>query len=422
MSIKKIPFFIQTPWVGAIGNMSEEIYYGLLRARRENRKVLFLFPYDLFKPFVFSKFGLGINSELKKIESVYRLGKYNNPLIILLNILLTLFCCVLIVIDMTIGKFVALPRWFRVPHIGSEFLWKRKRGEKYSSKKVEEWNWEKELKNFLEINLPVASVCKAEEIRVKMGLPMHAWFVCLHVREGGYYSQVKGYKEGRGKVVRNSSIENYIDAIKYIVRSGGWVVRLGDSNMTPLPEINNVIDYPFTQYKCDLMDIYLLKKCDFFLGPRSGIADTAIMFQKPMVFVNHIANVGFNPVPYGSLVIYKHIFHKKLSRLLSLKEMLSFSLKDYDYMDTVKYDLIENSKEEILDVVKEFVNYKFNGINYSNEQKQWIEKCKNNGVCRFNNLKYTETSDDTKFRYSPYLFGSLGTVGSCFYDSFYHNK
>ncbi|MBT5399607.1 hypothetical protein HOL24_03585 [bacterium] len=61
--MNKLPFFIQTPWVGAIGNMSEEIYYGLLRARRENRKVIFFFPYDLFKPFIFSKYGLGINSE-----------------------------------------------------------------------------------------------------------------------------------------------------------------------------------------------------------------------------------------------------------------------------------------------------------------------------------------------------------------------
>jgi len=57
MFIKKIanyiknlnPIIVQTPWVGAIGNMSQEIYLGLLRARREKRKILFLYPYDLFK-------------------------------------------------------------------------------------------------------------------------------------------------------------------------------------------------------------------------------------------------------------------------------------------------------------------------------------------------------------------------------------
>ena len=64
-------FKIVTPWTGAIGNMSEDIYTSLLTARREKKKVIFLYPYDLFKPFHFSKFGLGVNKELKKIESEY---------------------------------------------------------------------------------------------------------------------------------------------------------------------------------------------------------------------------------------------------------------------------------------------------------------------------------------------------------------
>ena len=61
---------IQTPWVGAIGNCAEEIYYGLLRARRENKKVLFLFPHDLDNILRFSK--RGINRELLNVECDYR--------------------------------------------------------------------------------------------------------------------------------------------------------------------------------------------------------------------------------------------------------------------------------------------------------------------------------------------------------------
>ena len=36
---KYSPILIHTPWAGAIGNMAEEIYMALLRARRENKKV-----------------------------------------------------------------------------------------------------------------------------------------------------------------------------------------------------------------------------------------------------------------------------------------------------------------------------------------------------------------------------------------------
>ena len=82
------PVIIITPWVGAVGNMAEHIYLGLLKARRDKKKVLFLFPYDFI--ISFSKFNLGVNSELKKIESPYRFLNYYNPISILLNLSLTI--------------------------------------------------------------------------------------------------------------------------------------------------------------------------------------------------------------------------------------------------------------------------------------------------------------------------------------------
>ena len=416
--MNKLPFFIQTPWVGAIGNMSEEIYYGLLRARRENRKVIFFFPYDLFKPFVFSKNGLGVNSELKKIESVYRLGKYNNPLIILLNILLTLFCCVLIVLDMTIGKLVTLPRWFRVPHIGSELLWKRKRGEKYSSKKVEKWNWEGEFSSFLEISLSSKSIVKAEEIRKKIGLPENCWYVCLHVRESGYYGRVKGYKEGHGKTSRNSNIQNYFKAVKLITDRGGWVVRMGDNGMTPIPKMKNVIDYPFTKYKSDLMDIYFLKKCSFFLGPHSGIADTAIMFQKPVVFPDGVTTIFINPRLFGSLTIFKYVYDKEEKKFLTLKEMLYGLYKEKNLLNQKKYLLVENDENDIFDVVNEFLEIR-KTHKYSNSQKEWVKKSKELGS---NFMNIVEFNDIKKHRDASNVFGSIGTVGSKYYSKYYDNR
>ena len=46
---KKIsPVVIQTPAVEAFGNCAEELYWGLLRARRDKKKVVFIFVWDLF--------------------------------------------------------------------------------------------------------------------------------------------------------------------------------------------------------------------------------------------------------------------------------------------------------------------------------------------------------------------------------------
>ena len=52
----------------AIGNCAEDIFYGLLSARRMNRKLILLFPYEIPRPL-----RLGItNREMQYLESEYR--------------------------------------------------------------------------------------------------------------------------------------------------------------------------------------------------------------------------------------------------------------------------------------------------------------------------------------------------------------
>ena len=122
---------------------------------------------------------------------------------------------------------------------------------------------------------------KIGETKIReMGIPKGAWYVCVYARDGGFYSS-KNYKEGTNKKIRNSNIKNYIKAIKLITDRGGWVIRMGDRNMQPLSKIKNVIDYPFSEFKSDLMDLYLIKNCSFFICNHSGITGAAIKFEKP---------------------------------------------------------------------------------------------------------------------------------------------
>jgi hypothetical protein len=94
-----------------------------------------------------------------------------------------------------------------------------------------------------------------------LGLPEGAWFVCVHAREGGYSPTDEVLHAHR-----NSDIENLIPAMKYIVASGGWVVRVGDSSMKPLPTMSNVIDYAHHPLKSPRLDVILGASCKFILG------------------------------------------------------------------------------------------------------------------------------------------------------------
>src|SRR3990172_3498924 len=63
------PVLLVTPYPRNIGNCAEEMYYGLLQARRQGKKAVFLFPRGLFW-----KFRLEVaNRELLGLESDHAL-------------------------------------------------------------------------------------------------------------------------------------------------------------------------------------------------------------------------------------------------------------------------------------------------------------------------------------------------------------
>ena len=183
---------------------------------------------------------------------------------------------------------------------------------------------------------------------MQMGIPLTDWFICLHVREGGY--------RGDAGSARNSSVQNYIEGIKAITAAGGWVVRIGDPTMTPLSPMERVIDCRHSGYKSELLDMYLISQCDLFIGTNSGPSDVATLFGKPMILVNATEwSIGF-PMKKGDLAIMKHTFSRSLNRFLSIRETLEepFSWQVFGH-GSDEYVRAENTPEEIRDVIEEFL-------------------------------------------------------------------
>lgn len=347
---KRSQFIIQTPWVGAIGNCAEEIYFGLLKARREGKKVIFLFPYNLFWKFKFSR-GAFINRDLLKIQSEYR---YDPLWTSIGNLLITIiYACIRIPV-VFLRKLLrkSIPDAYIVPNIGTSFLYKPAHINYFSWEIVQSLKWKEQINDYLPIKLPVREYNKARKIRMEMGVPDDEWFVCLHVRGEGFYKDSHGSPR-----YRNASISNYIEGIKLITDNGGWVVRIGDPTMEPLPPMKQVIDYPHSKFKSNLMDIYLLSECSFFIASASGIWNVAaLLFQKPTLSINFISWLTSHAVRKDDICIYKHLYSKSRKRFLSLKERLEEPFESHVYLylgDDYIYH--ENTPEEIRDVIKEFL-------------------------------------------------------------------
>lgn len=349
------PYVLLTPCISVIGNCSEEIFFGLLRARREGKKLVILHPFEL--PWKF-RFPL-TNREIFDVASAHR-AEPPLPLLFLARLSLTAVYGSLRALSLILGKLLGpkahLHGRFTHPCLGSTTLWKpEEEPAEFRWEVVGGYRWTEEIHKPLDAGLKPEKLARARALRLKMGMPEDAWFAGLHVREGGFYG------DHAASSCRNADIGNYLPAIREITARGGWVVRLGDSTMKPLPPMERVIDYPRTRWKSDLMDLYFLSQCRFYIGMSSGIFDTAALFERPTVLVN-MTNMTFvyprRPEDRG---IPKHVRSKSLGRFLSVQEMLGCWPAQHFRELGEDFELVENSPDEIRDCVVEFMEGLENG-------------------------------------------------------------
>jgi len=154
-----------------------------------------------------------------------------------------------------------------------------------------------------------------------LGLPRDAWYVCLHVREPGFHKSWNS----RYPSMRDANIDDYGEAIALIVQSGGWVIRMGDPTMKPLPPMPNVIDYAHSTLKTQKADILIALGCRFFLGTNSGFATIPAIYGVRCVFSNWLP-IGLPLWPSHDLVAPKLFWKEGDKRYLTLQEIFESGL------------------------------------------------------------------------------------------------
>lgn len=183
-----------------------------------------------------------------------------------------------------------------------------------------------------------------------LGIPDGAWYVCLHVRESGYWDE----DADPTNKPRNADISTYRMAIEYIVAAGGWVIRMGDASMRPMPAMKGVVDYAGSKLKSDWMDVFLCASCRFFLGTNSALYHVCVSFGVPSVLTNWIP-VASHPLQSRDIFIPKLLSVPTENRLLSFDEMMNPPRDIWSgrYFMQKGLSVIDNTAEEILDLVRE---------------------------------------------------------------------
>jgi len=214
----------------------------------------------------------------------------------------------------------------------------------------------------------------------EMGIDMDKdWYVCAYARDSEYLNSV--YPNGIWSYhdCRDSDIDNLKLASMYIADMGGFVLRIGSIVSKPF-EVSHrkVIDYA-SKYRSDFMDIYLMAHCKFVVGNLSGICDLSMIFDVPYLGINCIPACN---VPHGKrgLFIPKKIRDRKTNNLVSFSKLI-YENKNFlkemwtsDWWSKNGYDLIENTEEEILDVVNEMMERLEGRFTLTDEEAGLLEK------------------------------------------------
>jgi putative glycosyltransferase (TIGR04372 family) len=187
-------------------------------------------------------------------------------------------------------------------------------------------------------------------------------FVCLLVRDDEYLANDPLHGNGTAGALkkrayhsyRNSDIDTYIPAIRWLANQEVWVIRMGKLMAKPLPsDMDHVIDYAFDAEKSDLLDIWLFANCAGCVSTATGLDQLALIYDRPLLCVNAL--------PLGHLFSWgQAIWSPKKLRWAATGKNLSVS----DYLDsmwttTSEYDMagieiVDLAADEITTAVREF--------------------------------------------------------------------
>ena len=185
-------------------------------------------------------------------------------------------------------------------------------------------------------------------------------FICLNVRDEAYLNKTFPQGDWNYHNYRNWNIQNFIKASESLTKRGYKVIRMGKIVKEKMSTNNPmIIDYANSEYKSDLLDIYLHTKCFFTATTGTGIDLGSYVSRRPMAWI---------VVPVASFYSFKNNFfatkhHKHLDtkQKLTLSEIFEMGLANYGskiesnneiILEQLNDDEINSYLLEVLDILE----------------------------------------------------------------------
>ena len=222
----------------------------------------------------------------------------------------------------------------------------------------------RDVENLIEKYQPLSFTKEEEKIGkenlFKFGLNENDKFVCLAVRDAAYQNEKISPKltDWSHHNFRNEDIDNFTLAAEELTKRGYFVFRMGVVAEKQFKTNNpKIIDYAFSKYRSDFMDVYLGAKCSFCISTGLGFDEVPYVFGRPIAYL--VLPVGeFRTHNEKFLITTKKHLLLNENRKLSLSEIFKYGLA-YAF-DTKIYEkkgvkLIDYDPEEIKEFTLEML-------------------------------------------------------------------
>lgn len=200
----------------------------------------------------------------------------------------------------------------------------------------------------------------------KIGIDSGQPFVCLVVRDGGYYAS-RGEVESQGYEILNFDIATFELAAKSLAMRGYRVVRMGTRSEKPFGVgIAGVFDYANSPIHSEFLDIYIAAHCQFAVSTQTGPDAVCLAFRRPVCYID-VAR--FSQFFFGTKLAYWNPSQlQRDGKRLTLREIVSSdvaTIKDPD--DFIKYGIQSkrSTPQEIDRLVTGFVDLFEHGMSMS---------------------------------------------------------
>ena len=207
----------------------------------------------------------------------------------------------------------------------------------------------------------------------KMGIGPKDWFVCFHNRDSSYLKKRYPKRDWAHHGFRDHSVENMIDAMRFVAEEGGFALRMGAEISEKLPVRHpRIIDYA-AEHRSDFMDIFLPSRCRYMISGTAGMHAVSLIFNVPIGLVNFVPLTIAHNYKYSAF-IPKTLRWKKNGAELSAVDIFSRTetvcLEDAAGCAAAGIEIIENTPEEILGLTREVHEAAAGKRSYSEQDEQ----------------------------------------------------